>query len=80
MLLQRFVQFGTTGFSTDAVVTVDAFTAGGFQFPDLHLCVLDRGAHSGVAKTRHESPPITSYQRRDFPDVGNIRVRHIGGA
>lgn len=52
--VHHLVQFGTAGFgSTDAVVVVDPFTTGSFQFPDLQLGVLIRGAHSGVSKARH---------------------------
>lgn len=50
---------------------------GGFQFPDLQFGVLVRGAHSGISKARHESPPIVSRQRLFFSDVENSRARHI---
>ena len=48
--IQHSLQFGQPGFgSTDSVVSVDPFTPGSFQFPDLQLGVLVRGAHSGVS-------------------------------
>ena len=44
-VLQHFVQLGAAGLvSTDSVVTVYPLTPGSFQFPDLQLGVLIRGA------------------------------------